>query len=125
MTFPWSLLFAFLVGGAFCVTAQLLIDLTPLTPARILVLYVVLGVFLGAVGLYEPLLRFAGAGVSVPLVGFGGTIAKGVKEAVDEKGILGVLTGPLTAASGGTTAALLFAFLAALIFKSKPKDLKK
>ena len=117
------LLYAFLVGGLFCVSAQLLIDLTKLTPARILVLYVVLGVFLGAVGLYDPLLSFAGAGVSVPLVGFGGTVAKGVVTAVEEDGLLGVLTGPLTAAAGGTTAALLFGFLCALLFKGRPKKL--
>ena len=113
---------AFLVGGALCVCAQLLIDLTSLTPARILVLFVVLGVLFGAVGIYEPLLKFAGAGVSVPLLGFGGTIAKGVREAVDSQGLLGVMTGPLTAAAGGTTAALVFGYLICLIFRAKPKS---
>lgn len=113
---------AFLVGGALCVIAQILIDKTKLTPARILVGYVVAGVLLGAVGLYEPLTEFAGAGATTPLTGFGYNIAKGVKEAVDEKGLLGALTGPLTAAAGGTAAALVFAFLAALVFKGKPKD---
>ncbi|MBQ9780318.1 MAG: stage V sporulation protein AE [Clostridia bacterium] len=113
---------AFLIGGAFCVIAQILIDKTKLTPARILVGYVVAGVFLGAIGLYEPLTEFAGAGATIPLTGFGYNIAKGVKEAVDEKGLLGALTGPLTAAAGGTAAALVFAFLSALVFKGKPKD---
>lgn len=121
----FSLLRAFLVGGLLCVSAQLLIDLTKLTPARILVVYVTLGVLIGAVGIYEPLLRFAGAGVSVPLIGFGGNIAKGVREAVDEKGLIGAMTGPLTAASGGTAAALVFGYLAALIFHGKPKSQKK
>lgn len=118
-----SFLYAFLVGGAFCVIAQLLIDLTSLTPARILVLYVCAGVLLGALGLYQPLFDFAGAGASVPLVGFGGNIAEGVKKAVDEKGALGILSGPLTAAAIGTTAALVFGYLAAILFKSRPKRL--
>lgn len=118
-----SFLYAFLVGGAFCVIAQLLIDLTGLTPARILVLYVCAGVLLGALGLYQPLFDFAGAGASVPLVGFGGNIAEGVKKAVDEKGALGILSGPLTAAAVGTTAALVFGYLAAILFKSRPKRL--
>ena len=114
-------LWAFLVGGLFCVVAQILIDKTKMTPARILVTYVVLGVFLGAVGLYKPLAEFAGAGATTPLTGFGYLISKGVKEAVREKGLLGALTGGLTAAAGGTAAALCFGFLAALIFKGKPK----
>ena len=113
---------AFLVGGAFCVIAQILIDKTKLTPARILVGYVVAGVILGAVGLYEPLSEFAGAGATTPLTGFGFNIAKGVKAAVDEKGLLGAFTGGLTAAAGGTAAALVFGFLASLVFKGKPKD---
>lgn len=113
---------AFLVGGALCVVAQILIDKTKLTPARILVLYVVAGVFLGAVGVYEPLVKFAGAGASTPLTGFGYLISKGVKEAVAEKGLLGALTGPLTAAAGGTAAALVFGYLVALIAKGKAKD---
>ncbi len=115
-------LWAFLVGGAFCVVAQILIDKTKLTPARILVGYVVAGVILGAIGLYEPLSEFAGAGATTPLTGFGFNIAKGVKKAVDEKGLLGALTGGLTAASGGTAAALVFGFLAAVVFKGKSKD---
>ena len=117
-----DILFAFAVGGIFCVIAQLLIDLTRLTPARILVLYVTVGVVLGAIGLYQPLLSFAGCGASVPLIGFGGLIAKGVREAVLEKGLIGALTGGLSAAAGGTAAALCFGFLAALIFRGKPKS---
>ena len=113
---------AFLIGGAFCVIAQILIDKTKLTPARILVGYVVAGVFLGAVGVYEPLVNFAGAGATVPLTGFGYSIAKGVRKAVDETGLLGILTGELTAAAGGTAAALVFGFLAALVFKGKRKN---
>ena len=113
--------FAFLIGGLICVIAQLLIDLTKLTPARILVLYVCFGVFLGGVGLYEPLFNFAGAGISVPLIGFGGTVARGVMEAVDKDGLIGVLTGPFTAAAAGCSAALVFGYLCALIFKGKPK----
>ncbi len=115
-------LWAFLVGGSLCVIAQILIDKTKLTPARILVLYVVAGVALGAVGLYKPLVEFAGSGASVPLTGFGYLISKGVREAVEEKGLLGALTGPLTAAAGGTAAALVFGFLVALVCKGKPKD---
>ena len=114
-------LYAFLVGGAFCAAAQLLLDLTALTPARVLVIYVVSGVALGALGLYEPLYRFAGAGASVPLVGFGAAVAKGVREAVAENGALGILTGGLTAAAGGTSAALIFGYLSALVFHGKPK----
>ncbi len=113
---------ACLVGGFLCVIAQILIDRTKLTPARILVIYVVAGVFLGAVGLYKPLAAFAGAGATTPLTGFGFLIAKGVREAVDEKGLLGALSGPLTAAAAGTAAALIMGFLMALIFKGKPKD---
>lgn len=120
-SFFLSLLWAWLVGGVICIIAQLLIDYTAMTPARILVLYVVAGVLLGAVGLFTPLKNFAGAGVSVPLVGFGGTIVEGTREAVDETGLLGALTGPLTAASAGITAALVFGYLAAILFRSKPK----
>ena len=123
MTLFYECLRAFLVGGLFCVAAQLLIDLTRLTPARILVLYVVVGVALGALGIYEPLYDFAGAGASVPLIGFGGAIARGVRAAVHEKGLLGALTGPLTAASGGTAAALVFGFLAACLASGRPKRL--
>lgn len=118
MNYVW----AFLVGGAFCVVAQILIDRTTLTPARILVGYVVAGVILGGIGLYKPLVEFAGAGATTPLTGFGYLISEGVRKAVDEKGLLGALTGGLSAAAGGTAAALCFGFLAALIFKSKPKS---
>ena len=114
-------LYAFTVGGLLCVIAQVLIDKTRLTPARILVSYVVAGVFLGGVGLYGPLVEFAGGGATTPLTGFGYTIAKGVKKAVDSEGIIGVLKGGLTASAGGITAALFFGIIAALIFKSKPK----
>lgn len=113
---------AFLVGGILCVIAQILIDKTKLTPARILVIYVVTGVILGAVGLYGPLADFAGAGATTPLTGFGYLISKGVREAVEEKGLLGALTGPLTAAAGGTAAALVFGYLVALVAKGKAKD---
>lgn len=112
---------AFLVGGLFCVIAQILIDRTKLTPARILVIYVVAGVMLGALGLYEPLVKFAGAGATTPLTGFGYLISKGVREAVDEKGLLGALTGALTSASGGIAAALVFGYLACLFSQGKPK----
>ncbi len=114
-------LWAFLVGGALCVIGQLLIDKTKLTPARILVCYVVIGVILGGIGVYEKLIDFAGAGASVPLTGFGNTLAKGVREAVDEKGFLGIFTGGLTAAAGGITAAIIFGWLAGLLFKPKDK----
>ena len=116
-----SSLAAFLVGGIFCVIAQILIDKTPLTPARILVIYVSAGVFLGAVGAFEPLLSFAGCGASVPLVGFGGNIARGVKEAIDKEGAIGILTGGFSAAAAGCAAALIFGYIAALVFKGKPK----
>ena len=113
---------AFLIGGGLCVIAQILIDKTKLTPARILVVYVVAGVILGGVGLYAGLADFGGAGATVPLTGFGYLISKGVREAVEEKGLLGVLTGPLTAAAGGTTAALVFGYLVALVCKGRAKD---
>ncbi len=113
---------AFIVGGLFCVIGQILIDKTKLTPARILVSYVVIGVFLSAIGVYEPLVEFAGAGATVPLTGFGHTLAKGVKEAVQEKGFLGVLTGGLKATAGGITAAIVCGLLASLIFKDKDKS---
>ncbi|MBQ7347209.1 MAG: stage V sporulation protein AE [Clostridia bacterium] len=112
---------AFLVGGLLCVIAQVLIDKTKLTPARILVIYVVAGVILGGIGLYKPLVDFGGAGATTPLTGFGYLISKGVREAVDEKGLLGALTGGLTSAAGGIAAALVFGYLACLIFKGKPK----
>jgi stage V sporulation protein AE len=113
---------AFLVGGGLCVIAQILIDKTKMTPARILVAYVVAGVILGAIGVYQPLADFGGAGATVPLTGFGYLISKGVREAVEEKGLLGALTGPLTAAAGGTAAALVFGYTVALLCKGKAKD---
>lgn len=112
---------AFLVGGALCLIGQILIDKTKLTPARILVSYVVIGVILGAVGIYEPLVEFAGAGATVPLTGFGYNLAKGVREAVREDGFLGIFTGGLKACSGGIAAAVFFGLLAGLIFKPKDK----
>ena len=113
---------AFLVGGALCAVGQVLIDYTKLTPARILVTYVVAGVVLGGLGWYQPLIDFAGAGASVPLTGFGSLLAKGVREAVEKDGLLGVLTGGLTASAAGITAAMVFGLLAALIFKPKSKS---
>ena len=112
---------AFAVGGALCVIAQILIDRTALTPARILVGYVVSGVILGALGLYEPLMDFAGAGASTPLTGFGYVIAKGVREAVDKDGAFGILRGALTASSAVVTAVLVMSFIAALFTKRRPK----
>lgn len=113
---------AFIVGGLLCVAGQILIDKTKLTPARILVSYVVIGVFLGAVGLYEKLVEFAGAGAAIPLTGFGNSLAKGVREAVDESGFLGVLTGGLKATAGGIAAAVFSGLLVSFIFKPKDKS---
>lgn len=113
---------AFLVGGIFCLIAQILIDKTKLTPARILVLYVVAGVLLGGIGIYKYIADFGGSGATTPLTGFGYLIAKGVEKAVQEKGLLGSLTGSLTAAAGGTAAALVFGYAIALICKGKPKN---
>ena len=113
---------AFLIGGALCLIGQILIDKTKLTPARILVCYVVIGVILGAVGVYKPFAEFAGAGATVPLTGFGYTLAKGVKGAVQEKGLLGIFTGGLKAAAGGITAAIVMGLLTSLIFKPKDKS---
>lgn len=112
---------AFIIGGLFCLIGQVLIDKTKLTPARILVSYVVTGVFLGAVGLYKPLAEFAGAGATVPLTGFGYSLAKGVKEAVSQVGFIGVLTGGLKATAGGITAAITAGLLMSLLFKAKDK----
>lgn len=112
---------AFLVGGLLCVIGQVLIDRTRLTPARILTSYVVAGVVLGALGLYQPMVDFAGAGASVPLTGFGNLLAKGVREAVAEKGLIGVFTGGIGAAAGGICAAVFFALLAALLFRAREK----
>ena len=116
-------LIAFLVGGVLCVIAQLLIDKTSFTPARILVSFVVSGVILGALGIFKPLFEFAGCGVSVPLIGFGGNIAKGVKNAVDDAGLYGVLGGAFSASSIGCTTALFSGFLSSLFSKGKPKRL--
>ena len=118
MNYVW----AFVVGGLSCAIGQLLIAYTKLTPARILTGYVVGGVILSAVGLYDPLAEFAGAGASVPLLGFGHLLAQGVMKAVDEIGLPGVFTGGLTAAAGGITASLVFALLAALVGKSKDQN---
>ena len=112
---------AFAMGGALCLLAQLLIDYTKLTPARILVGYVVLGVILGGIGVYQPLVDFAGAGASVPLLGFGNTLAKGVREAIAESGFLGIFTGGLKATAGGITAAVFAGLLVSLIFKPRDK----
>jgi len=112
---------AFLVGGILCLIGQILIDKTKLTPARILVSYVVAGVILGALGIYQPLIDFAGAGATVPLTGFGSNLAKGVKEAVDSDGFLGIFTGGFKAAAGGIAAAIFAGLLASVIFKAKDK----
>lgn len=112
---------AFLAGGLLCAAGQILIDRTKLTPARILVGFVVAGVFLSAIGIYEPFAEFAGAGASVPLCGFGNTLAKGVRAAVAEKGLIGAFTGGISAASGGISAALFFGLVAALFFRPKDK----
>ena len=112
---------AFWVGGIICVIAQILIDKTKLTPARILVAFVVLGVVLGAVGLYEPIVEFAGAGATVPLSGFGYTMAEGVRKAVAANGLIGALTGGITAAAAGVTAAIVFGYLGSLIAKPREK----
>ena len=117
-----DLLKAFLIGGIFCAVGQVLIDYTKLTPARILVGYVVGGVVLGALNCYDKLKEFAGAGATVPLTGFGNLLADGVRKAVDEDGFLGIFTGGMTAAAGGISSALIFGLLAALIFKSKSKS---
>lgn len=114
-------IWAFAVGGALCIVAQVLIDKTKLTPARILVVYVVAGVVLTGVGLYQPLVDFAGCGATVPLTGFGYSLAKGVEKALDERGLIGVMTGGLTATAGGITAAMVCAWLAAVFFRGKPK----
>ncbi len=111
---------AFWVGGLICVVGQLLIDLTRLTPARIMVLFVTAGVALGALGIYEPLAEFAGCGATVPLTGFGWALSEGVRKAVAEQGFLGAFTGGLTAGAAGTTAAIFFGYVAALV--AKPRD---
>ena len=113
---------AFLVGGLLCVIGQILIDKTKLPPARILVSYVVAGVIFGALGIYEPFADFAGAGATIPLTGFGYTLSKGVKEAINESGIIGVFTGGLKATAGGITAAIFAGLIASLLFKAKDKS---
>ena len=113
---------AFFVGGFLCMIGQILIDKTKLTPARILVSYVVIGVLLGAVGLYDKLLDFAGAGASIPLTGFGNTLAKGVREAIEKDGFIGIFTGGLTAAAGGITAAIIAGLVTSILFKAKDKS---
>ena len=118
----WEYARAFLCGGVLCLMGQLLIDKTSLTPAKILVTYVVSGVVLGGLGIYEHLVDFAGAGATVPLTGFGYLLAKGVRKAVEEQGVMGALTGGITAAAGGITAAIFFGYLVALLFKPKPKS---
>ncbi len=117
MEYVW----AFIIGGLICVVGQLLIDLTKLTPARILTSYVVAGVILGGLGWYEPIVNFAGGGATVPLTGFGYLLSKGVREAVDQKGLLGAFTGGFTSAAAGIAAAIFFGLLAALVFKSGSK----
>ncbi len=111
----------FLIGGALCAVGQILIDRTSLTPARILTGYVVAGLILGAVGLYEPFAEWAGSGASIPLTGFGNTLARGVRKAVEEKGLLGAFTGGITASAGGIAAAVFFGYLTAVIFKPREK----
>lgn len=113
---------AFVCGGLLCLIGQILIDKTKLTPARILVCYVVIGVFLGAIGVYKPFVDFAGAGATVPLTGFGYNLSKGVKEAVGQDGFLGAFTGGLKASAGGITAAIIAALLASVIFKPRDKS---
>lgn len=113
---------AFFVGGSLCLIGQLLIDKTKLSPARILVSYVVIGVLLGAIGLYPKLVDFAGAGATVPLTGFGNTLAKGVKEAVQKDGFLGIFSGGLKASAGGITASILAGLVAGVLFKAKDKS---
>ncbi len=122
MAIFWEYAKAFLVGGLLCAIGQILIDKTSITPAKILTLFVVAGVVLGAVGLYQPLVNWAGAGATVPLTGFGNILAKGVKEAVAEKALHGAFTGGFTAAAGGLGAAVFFGLLVALIFKSKDRS---
>lgn len=113
---------AFLVGGGLCMLGQILIDKTKLTPARILVTYVIVGVVLGGIGIYPRLAEFAGAGASVPLTGFGNTLAKGVREAVDKDGFLGIFTGGLQSTAGGITAAVVAGLLVSILFKPKDKS---
>lgn len=117
-----QLLKAFVTGGLICAAGQILIDKTSLTPAKILTIYVVLGVILGAAGVYEPLVRWAGSGATVPLTGFGYNLAEGVRQAVHRNGLLGAFTGGITAASGGITAAIVFGWIISVLFKSGDKS---
>lgn len=121
MDIVWTYVKAFLVGGAICAIGQVLLDKTKLTPARILTTYVVAGVILAGVGLYGPFVEWAGAGATVPLTGFGNVLAKGAKEAVAEKGILGAFSGGLTGSAAGITAAVFFGYLVSLVFKAREK----
>ena len=116
-------LLAFLMGGAICLIAQILIDKTKLTPAKILVFYVVFGVFLGAVGVYEPLFKIFGCGISVPLIGFGGTVAKGVREAVTSDGLIGALSGSFSAMGAGAVVALISGLIASFFVRGKSKKM--
>ena len=113
---------AFLAGGAICAIVQIVIDKTALTPARIMVGLVTLGVILGALGVYKPFIEFAGCGASTPLTGFGYTLAEGVKKAVEDRGLIGVLTGGLAGSAGGIAAAIFFGYVFSLVFRSKPRD---
>ena len=122
MELIWTYAKAFLVGGCLCMAGQLLIDKTKLTPARILTAYVVTGVILGGLGIYEPFAKWAGAGATIPLLGFGNSLAKGVRQAVTEEGLLGIFTGGFTACAGGICAAVFFGLLVSLIFKAKDKN---
>ena len=117
MTYFW----AFVVGGAICLIGQILLDYTKMTPARILVLFVTLGVFLTALGWYEPLVKFAGAGATIPISGFGYALANGAKKGIIDNGILGIFSGGITAAAGGIAAAIVFGYIFALIFKPREK----
>lgn len=118
---PMTYLWAFLVGGGICVVGQLLISLTRLTPARILVLFVTLGVVLGAVGVYEPLVRLAGGGATVPLTGFGNALAKGAIEGAKESGVIGAFTGGVKASAGGVAAAIFFGYLFSLVSRARTR----
>ena len=122
MEFFLTLLKAFIVGGAICTVGQLLIDLTKLTPAKILVSFVIIGVILGGLGIYEPLVEWAGAGATLPLTGFGYNLAKGTKEAIGEDGVMGILSGPLSSASVGIMAAVICGLVVSLFAKSKDKQ---
>ncbi len=118
----WACIKAFLVGGSICAIGQVLLDYTKMTPARILFSFVVAGVILGAFGIYQPLVDFAGSGASVPLTGFGNLLAQGVKEAVDQDGFIGIFTGGICSAAGGLTAAIFFGLLIATILKPNDKN---